>query len=328
MKVLFVHNSLRSFVRKDRDILASAHEVQELNFRRHPSSVREAIEGVRRADLVFGWFASLHTWIPALLARRFRKPFVVVAGGYDAVNMPEIGYGSMRGGLPKAVARSTLFMADRVLAVSDFNRREILTNTGLPGEKVQRIYLGFETVPEQPPDFKRRQVFTVGNINESNRTRKGHDMFVRIAASLPETPFILAGSWDKTAVYALQREADPNVSFPGFVSNEEIRRIFMESAVYLQPSAHEAFGCSVAEAMLYGCLPVVSDRGALPEVIGDTGLVFPFGNHEAALEAVRRALEDPQVCLSARKRVIEAFPLSNRKRELLQCVDPVGEAAH
>ena len=48
---------------------------------------------VARSDLVFGWFASWHTFWPVTLAWLMRKPSVLVIGGYDTANMPEIPYG-------------------------------------------------------------------------------------------------------------------------------------------------------------------------------------------------------------------------------------------
>ena len=57
------------------------------------------IRGVLRADVVFGWFASWHTFFPITLAWLLRKPSVMIIGGFDTANMPDIGYGYQQGGL-------------------------------------------------------------------------------------------------------------------------------------------------------------------------------------------------------------------------------------
>ena len=60
----------------------------------------------------------------------------------------------------------------------------------------------------------------------------------------------------------------------GFVDDQKLESLMKESKYYVQLSEHEAFGCSVVEAGLFGCKLIVSNRSALPEVVGDYGQVF------------------------------------------------------
>ena len=98
-RVLYVHSRKASFVAIDRDILAERYEVEDLyQPGRVPNPVK-VIGGVLRADVVFGWFASWHTFFPITLAWLLRKPSVMIVGGFDTANMPDIGYGYQQGGL-------------------------------------------------------------------------------------------------------------------------------------------------------------------------------------------------------------------------------------
>ena len=65
-----------------------------------------------RADLVFGWFASWHTFFPITLAWLLRKPSVQIIGGFDTANMPDIGYGYQQGGLRRWASRWIMRRAD------------------------------------------------------------------------------------------------------------------------------------------------------------------------------------------------------------------------
>ncbi len=104
-RVLFVHSRKASFVAIDREILAERYEIEDLyQPGRWPNPVK-VIGGVLRADLVFGWFASWHTFFPITLAWLLRKPSVMVIGGFDVANMPDIGYGHQQGGLRMHAAR-------------------------------------------------------------------------------------------------------------------------------------------------------------------------------------------------------------------------------
>jgi glycosyltransferase involved in cell wall biosynthesis len=69
------------------------------------------------------------------------------------------------------------------------------------------------------------------------------------------------------------------------------------------PSLAEGFGLPALEAMACGAIVVVSDRGALPEVVGDAGIVVP-PTPAAIEEALRRVLDGPDDLRPLRERAI------------------------
>ena len=111
-RILYVHSRKASFVAIDREILAERFEVEDLyQPGRWPNPVK-VVGGVLRADLVFGWFASWHTFFPITLAWLLRKPSVLIVGGFDTANMPDIGYGYQQGGLRRWASRWIMRRAD------------------------------------------------------------------------------------------------------------------------------------------------------------------------------------------------------------------------
>ena len=76
----------------------------------------------------------------------------------------------------------------------------------------------------------------------------------------------------------------------GYLSDDELDALFRSAAVYVQASLHEGFGLSLAEAMLAGAVPVVTAAGALPEVVGDTGVTIAEPTPEASPRASSDAL--------------------------------------
>jgi glycosyltransferase involved in cell wall biosynthesis len=92
----------------------------------------------------------------------------------------------------------------------------------------------------------------------------------------------------------------------------------------VQASRHEGFGLSVAEAMLAGNVPVVSAAGALPEVVGDAGVVLDSqvpGPEELAGGISRALAAEDSDRERARKRVLEHFSVGARGDELERVVE-------
>ena len=90
----------------------------------------------------------------------------------------------------------------------------------------------------------------------------------------------------------------------------------------MQASRHEGFGLAVAEAMLAGCVPVVMNVTAMPEVVGDAGVLIESQRPEEVADGIRRALElGPDASRSARERILTTFPMERRRDGILQVVD-------
>ncbi|HEY3037857.1 MAG TPA: glycosyltransferase family 4 protein [Pyrinomonadaceae bacterium] len=323
-RILFIHNSLTEFVRHDLEELRQHYDVTEHYEKSRYINPAALWRQVREHDLVFGWFASWHTFLPLLMASISHKPSLLVVGGYDVAKMPAIGYGHQRGGLKKWLSRRTMSFADLLVTPSSYSRDETIQNASVDGKRVRAIYLGVPDPFESLPNGSREHlVLTVGNVDLGNLQRKGHEPFVRTAALLPDVNFVLVGDWKDGAIEHLRSIATPNVTFTGRISNEVLLDYYRRAAVYVQPSLHEGFGLSVAEAMLAGCVPVTTGAGALAEVTGECGLRINSTEPEEIAQAVQAALAFPDEARAAiRARILEEFPLSKRGEQLQQLIEP------
>src|SRR5918911_4129326 len=133
-RVLLVHNKLTRFVRVDRDLLRARYDVEDFVVAGRWASPWRLWQAVRRCDVLFCWFASMHSLLPALAGRVLGRPVVMVVGGYDTANMPEIGYGHQRGGLKKYMARAAMRLATRLIANSCYTAVEAVREAGMPAE--------------------------------------------------------------------------------------------------------------------------------------------------------------------------------------------------
>lgn len=82
------------------------------------------------------------------------------------------------------------------------------------------------------------------------------------------------------------------VRFLGFTNQTALPGAYKAADVFVLPSGYEPFGVVVNEAMLCGCVPIVSDRvGAGGDLVtdGETGLTYPAGDVDRLAAAMRRA---------------------------------------
>lgn len=325
VRVLLVHNKLTPFVRIDRDMLRTCYDVRELAISGRWAPPLELWRGVRSCDVVYCWFASMHSLAPALLGRLLRRHVVVVIGGYDTSNLPEIAYGHQRGGIEKYVARATMKLATALVANSRYAAAEAVREAGAASGKISVVYHGLAVDDGSAMAAMDRDgdlVLTVGNVDRPNLRRKGLEPFVRAAALLPHRRFVLVGAWLDDAVDDLRVIAPDNVTLTGHLSDADLQALFRRATVYVQASMHEGFGLALAEAMAAGCTPVVTRAGALPEVVGETG-VYVESTHPVTLAAaIERALTvDVGLGEAARERIASRFTLETRLLGLVTVID-------
>jgi glycosyltransferase involved in cell wall biosynthesis len=311
-----------SFVAIDREMLSRHWPVVEAPRGGSPKALLGTAAAVFRSQVVYGWFAGWHTAVAVTLAWLLRKPSVVVVGGVDLANLPDIGYGFQRGGPRRWISRWVMARATRLITNSRFSQHELAANAGIASERATVVHHGvpdpFGAVPDGP---RERVAITVGIVDHRNLERKGLRAFVAAAAQLPDVRFVVVGRWDDDSIELLQRDAAPNVNFTGWLSDEALQEQLRRAAVYVQASRHEGFGMSVAEAMLGGCIPVVTAAGALPEVVGDAGIVVTSADPAVLADAVETALAKPGAYRArARARVLSCFPLEMRERGIVEVV--------
>jgi glycosyltransferase involved in cell wall biosynthesis len=322
-RILYVHSRKASFVAIDREILAERYELEDLyQPGRLPNPIK-VIRGVLRADLAFGWFASWHTFFPITLAWLLRKPSVLVIGGFDVANMPDIGYGHQQGGLRRWASRFMFRRAKRLITNSNYSLSEIERNTDVPPARVTVIHHGLpDPFGELPAEPKQRLALTVGAVDHGTLVQKGQLPFVRASRELPDVRFALAGRWLDDAVDELRAAGGSNLELTGWLSDDELLDAYRRAAVYVQASRHEGFGLAVAEAMLAGCVPVVMNVTAMPEVVGDAGVYIESQDPDAVAAGIREALElGPPASAAARARILTTFPMDRRREGILRVVE-------
>ena len=325
-KILFIRSSKSSFIQKDIEILRKYFDVKIVDSDLTGKSLKGAlvtiyniIKGILRVDITFSWFAGTHAFVAVLLSKLFRKKSIVVVGGYEVAKVPEIGYGALLNPRSARKVKYVLESADKILAVSEFNKKEILKYTN--SSNVELVYNSIDCKKFKPDGEKEDLVITVVySISNITIKIKGLETFVKAAKYLPGVKFIVVGEYHNNSIEYLKAQASPNVEFLGFIPNEGLVKLYQKAKVYCQLSYRESFGMALAEAMACECVPVVTNNAALPEVVGDTGFYVPYSDPKATAEAIKRALKSDKG-KEARDRIKKMFPIERREKELIEIIN-------
>jgi glycosyltransferase involved in cell wall biosynthesis len=120
---------------------------------------------------------------------------------------------------------------------------------------------------------------------------------------------------------------DGMVRFTGRLTREELVQHYAAAQIAVVPSLYEGFGLPAAEAMACGTPVIATTGGALPEVVGDAGVLVPPANAEALAAAIRQLLNDKQAQLrmseAGKKRVKEQFNWEQAARRTLEVYQKV-----
>jgi len=314
MKICFIGSVSSTFVKRDYEILQKNFNVTVIEppstkqgWIKYPHKIKTVIG---KSDVSLGWFAGWHTLPMVYYSRKNKKKSVVIVGGYDATYIPEMKYGAFTNTKERIPAKYTLTKADLLLPVSNFTKKEILQQVN--PKKIKVIYNAIDTNIFKQKGKKMDYIVSIGN----NIKLKGLDTFIKVSRHFPDVKFVVIGTESKEL-----QKINPDVILTGKISHNEVLSWLQKAKVYCQLSYMESFGVAIAEAMACECIPVVTKRGGIPEVVGDTGFYVTFGNEKEIADAIQKALNSSEKKgAKARERIIKNFSIKKREEELIHLI--------
>ena len=221
--------------------------------------------------------------------RRVRTPYVL----YSAQNLAK------RYPVPFRWWERWALRGAGAVSVCNAAAGEILRGKGLTAP-VRVIGLGVPSGDMSPDDSRSDTRFRVGYAGRFLAPHKGISTLMEAVAADPGFDLVLAGDGPQSAeLHARAAEPDlaGRVEFAGSLSGAELTAFYRSLDVLAVPSVAapgwlEQFGRVAVEAMAQGVPVVVSDSGALPEVVADAGLVVPPGDAAALTAALHRVRDE------------------------------------
>ena len=193
-----------------------------------------------------------------------------------------------------AIRRSSAIVTD-----SEFIRRQIMERFSLDGSRVFAIALGVMqgngvAHPKGDPPY----LLFVGNLEHRKNLVRLVEAFrlLRERRRIPHR-LVLAGKpghgWEEIRAAIERGGVQDCVDVPGYVSNEDLAKLYPSADVFVFPSAYEGFGLPVLEAMACGTPVACSNAASLPEVGGEAVEYFDPWSVEEMAAAIERVLDSP-----------------------------------
>jgi alpha-1,3-rhamnosyl/mannosyltransferase len=95
------------------------------------------------------------------------------------------------------------------------------------------------------------------------------------------------------------------VRFLGYVDDETLAGLYANAMLFVLPSQDEGFGLPALEAMASGTPVIVSDGGALPEVVGEAGIRFCLSDPDSLSQRLKECLSNSRLRAELAERGLE-----------------------
>lgn len=328
-----------AFIDRDLQMIRPVSEIKPLEFTQSPGKLPfyfilqffQLLWFLPRTSQYLCFFGGYHSVLPVWFGKVFGKKCTIQAGGTDCMNMPEIGYGNFRKKWLRIATVYSFKNCALILPVAEalvqqnytydpqINPKQGLHNL-IPDLKtpIQVIPNGFDT------DFwkdlgKKRKSFSFisvasGTSNPSRAIVKGYDLIEELAKKHADWSFTLVGD-------SSYFSPNGNVTVLGKMDPSKLLELYNSHQFYLQLSTSEGFPNALGEAMACGCVPIGSAVGAIPEIIGDTGMILAHKSLEILEDQLQQILIKPkELNPSPSVRIQQFFTFSSRRKRILKAL--------
>lgn len=218
---------------------------------------------------------------------------------------------------------------EQILTVSDCSRRDIVKDFKLEQDRISVVHNGVDLSSFAPMDGVEREPFRIMATASADVPLKGLNTLLEaiglLKDDMPQLKLTVLGrpkTNGPTARLVRELELGSRVRFVNNLTTHELRTLYARASVAVVPSLYEGFGLPAAEAMACG-VPVVSTTGgALPEVVGQAGILVPPGEPLEMAGALKTLLASPELRHSlgrqGRRRMEDNFTWDKAARRTVQ----------
>ena len=197
-----------------------------------------------------------------------------------------------------AIAKKRRFVlshVDRIIAISEKTKGDIVALYGIAPEKISVVYLGHEDLPTRAECLfpGMRYLLYVGQ----RRGYKNFEFFAQVAAELmaenPDLHLVCTGhELCKAELAHFDAVGAVDRVHSVFIEQEDFPSLFSHAEAFVYPSRYEGFGIPIIDAFQAGCPVILSRCSCFPEIGGDAALYFDDGDAKGLRECIESVMAD------------------------------------
>jgi glycosyltransferase involved in cell wall biosynthesis len=215
---------------------------------------------------------------------------------------------------------------DAIFAVCDWLREKVRRLVGNVETKTLRYIGDLRGWTEEPPKTSepRIQVLSVFEF-EIIPKLLGWLRFLKVAKDMNDTSFYVAGGGPY--LDRVKSKSPRNILYLGQVPHETVKKLLLDSSVFVHPSGLDMAARTVVEASLMSLPVIVSDICGLPEMVenGKSGFVCSLNNERLWEEKIQTLLANPNLRArlgsEGRKRILDMFEPRTVVKEFVSQID-------
>jgi len=181
----------------------------------------------------------------------------------------------------KWVIKRVAHKSNAIITPTEYVKEDIAKFARINSRKITVTYESADPILEKPEPLHKLEnedfIMFVGRPQPHKNLYRLIAAFNLLQQSKPGLKLVLAGKTDPTYIQVEQWVTDQaikNVIFTGFVSEAQLKWLYLNCRAYIFPSLSEGFGLPGLEAMCHGAPVVSSNLTSLPEIYGDAALYF------------------------------------------------------
>ena len=191
--------------------------------------------------------------------------------------------------------------AAHIITISNFTRQRLLELFKLPEDKVTMIYNGASLDVTGTSMLKipfKRYILSLGSIEPRKNISLLLDSWKAIQNDIPEdVGLVVVGALGDDRVFNNPdlASAKGRVHFTGYLDDKYITQLYKNAMFFVYLSAYEGFGLPPLEAMTLGTPVLTGNNSALPEVVGDAGLLVDTNSALECQNELKRLVNNAEL---------------------------------